>query len=492
MMLRSLLSFSLALIATAAVAQNPAADADRAAMMRALGITALIPGANGDPKAPDAASTDEAIANPYPLPDPLRTTDGRPVRTAAQWRDVQRPAIAAIYEREVYGRVPADLPPVRWHVDASDAETIGFGRAVIARRLIGEVTDPRPGMPPVRLRMLVVLPARATAKVPVLMMFGPAAFPAPSQPTADESERIDAALKTLLAERDPALKPIFARHQAHMLAGPAAPRRFDPTPSVPEQIIAAGWGYAMIDPLSAQADDGSGLRSGIIGLANGGAPRRPDQWGALRAWAWAASRGFDWLATDPAVDATRIGIEGVSRYGKAALVTMAFDPRFAVALLGSSGKGGTTPLRRHFGEEVGNLATGEYHWMAGNFLKYDTKGMSPPQLDASALPVDANGLIALCAPRPVYVSYGIPAAGDAPWLDQRGSWMATVDASRVYRLLGASGVADGDYRNVPMPAVLEARDAGELAWRQHDGGHTDAPNIPHFLTWADRVLKRVR
>jgi hypothetical protein len=227
----------------------------------------------------------------------------------------------------------------------------------------------------------------------------------------------------------------------------------------------------------------------VIGLANRGGPRAPTQWGALRAWAWAASRAFDWLAADPAVDARRIGIEGVSRYGKAALVTMTYDERFAIGLIGSSGKGGATPLRRNFGEGVGNLATGESYWLAGAFLKYDTKGMSPPGLDAGDLPVDANELIALAAPRPLFVSYGVPAAGDATWLDQRGSWMATVDASRVWRLLGRAGVPAGDYRTAPMPPVGRLV-GGALAWRQHDGGHTDAPNFPAFLRWAADQLPR--
>ncbi len=208
----------------------------------------------------------------------------------------------------------------------------------------------------------------------------------------------------------------------------------------------------------------------------------------MRAWAWAAGRAFDWLATQPGVDARRIGIEGVSRYGKAALVTMAYDPRFAVGLIGSSGKGGATPMRRNYGEGVANLATGEYHWMGGNFLKYDTKGVSAPNLDAGDLPVDANELIALAAPRPLFISYGVPAAGDAEWLDQRGSWMATVDASRVWRLLGKQGVPPGDYRTTPLPLVETGPVGATLAWRQHAGGHTDAPNVRYFIGWARTQL----
>ena len=157
-------------------------------------------------------------------------------------------------------------------------------------------------------------------------------------------------------------------------ARPALPGGAPPAPSDPpatEQLIADGWGYASINPGSIQADNGAGLTKGIIGLVNKGQPRKPDDWGSLRAWAWGASRGLDYLETDKAVDAKKVGIEGVSRYGKAALVTMAFDPRFAVVLIGSSGEGGAKLHRRNLGEAVENLTgSGEYHWMAGNFLKY--------------------------------------------------------------------------------------------------------------------------
>ena len=206
------------------------------------------------------------------------------------------------------------------------------------------------------------------------------------------------------------------------------------------QLIAAGWGFVFFDPASVQADDGAGITRGIIGLVNKGQPRKPEDWGALRAWAWGAGRGLDYLETDPAVDAKHVGIDGVSRYGKAALVTMAFDQRFAMVLVGSSGKGGATLLRRNFGEAVESLTGGEYYWMAGNFIKYGASDATFGSKTPGDIPVDSNELIALCAPRLTFISYGIPEKGDAKWLDQQGSFMATVDASRVFTLLGAKGL----------------------------------------------------
>jgi len=258
-----------------------------------------------------------------------------------------------------------------------------------------------------------------------------------------------------------------------------------------DELIADGWGYALVDPSSIQADNGAGLTKGIIGLVNKGRPRTPEDWGALRAWAWGASRALDYFATDRAVDAKRVGIEGVSRFGKAALVTMAFDTRFAVALVGSSGEGGAKLHRRNFGEAVENLtASGEYHWMAGNFMKYGAAEAAFGRRNAGDLPVDAHELIALCAPRPTFISYGVPEKGDARWLDQQGSYMAAVAAGPVFRLLGARdlGTSD-DYRRAQMPPVNVGLLRGALAWRQHDGGHTDGPNWKFFIPWADAFLK---
>src|SRR5205814_422803 len=259
-------------------------------------------------------------------------------------------------------------------------------------------------------------------------------------------------------------------------------------PSSTQQLIAAGWGYAIISPGSIQADNGAGLTKGIVGLVNKGKPRKPDDWGALRAWAWGAARGLDYLETDPAVDAERVGIEGVSRYGKAALITMAFESRFAVVLVGSSGEGGAELHRRNFGEAVENLtATGEYHWMAGNFIQYGASEATFGSKTAGALPVDAHELIALCAPRPTFISYGIPEKGDANWLDQQGSYMATVAAGPVFRLLGAKDIGEKqDYHTARMPPVNTSLLDGELAWRQHDGRHEDRSNMKYFIPWASK------
>ena len=472
---------------------NFTADEDHQNMMGQLGIRALRAGPSGDEKAPNHANYDESRANPYPnLPDILTLKNGEKVTTPEMWWKLRRPEIVEDFEREVYGRLPAWIPKVTWTVSVAEREFLGF-MPVMAKKLVGHVDNS--AYPPigVNISMVLVTPANAKDPVPVLMMFGHSALPAPMQPPQEDLDRINSALRTLLEKQDPSLKEVFDRYPAYSVNavqpfpafGPPPPG--GPPPNV--QLIADGWGYAIIDPASIQADNGAGLTRGIIGLVNKGQPRKPDDWGALRAWSWGAARGLDYLETDPAVDAKHVGIEGVSRYGKAALVTLAFEPRFAMGLIGSSGEGGAKLNRRNFGEAVENLTGGGYYWMAGNFLKYGASDAVFGSRKAGDLPVDSHELIALCAPRLTFISYGVPEKGDAKWLDQKGSYMATVAAGVVFKLLGAKDLGvSNDYRTAEMPPVNHGLLDGQLVWRQHDGGHTDAPNMKYFIEWADKFI----
>jgi lysophospholipase L1-like esterase len=421
--------------------QNWTAEQDHQNMMDQLGIKALRPGPSGNENAPNHANYDESTANPFPnLPDPLTLKNGRNVTTAEMWWKERRPEIVEDFEREVLGRVPKNVPRVAWTI-TNTVDTMSGSHPAVAEQLVGHVDNSAYPQISVDIQMTLVKPKEVSGPVPVIIMFGRGGLPSPAPPST-------------------------------------------------QQLIADGWGYVSLNPTSVQADNGAGLTKGIIGLVNKGQPRKPDDWGALRAWAWGASRALDYLETDKAVDAKRVGIEGVSRYGKAALITMAFDTRFAVVLVGSSGEGGAKLHRRNWGEAVENLTgTGEYHWMAGNFLKYGASEASFGSKNAGDLPVDAHELIALCAPRPTFISYGVPEKGDAKWLDQQGSFMATVAAQPVFRLLGAKDLGvPGDYHTAKMPPVNFGLLDGQLAWRQHDGGHTDGPNWQFFIPWADKFL----
>ena len=423
----------------AIAAMQAATAADHRRMLELLGISALRPGPSGNPQAPNAANSDETRVPPYTLPDPLLGSGGRRVATADEWWAVRRPEIVEAFDREVYGRVPPDVPGVLWEVVSATRETNG-GVPVVVRKLAGRVDNSAHTAIEVVIDLTVTTPAEASGPVPLMMSFG-FNFPAGARP-------------------------------------PAAPGAAPAGPTWQQQLLAEGWGYAVLVPTSYQADNGAGLTNGIIGLASRGQPREPDDWGALRAWAWGASRALDYLETDPAVDARQVGIEGLSRYGKAALVAMAYEPRLAVGFIGSSGAGGAKILRRVFGEQVENLASsGEYHWFAGNFLKY------AGPLTPDDLPVDAHQLVALAAPRPLFISVGSPAV-EGQWVDARGMFLAAVHAGPVYRLLGRRDLGTDTYP--PMESGLLE---GELAFRQHAGGHTTGPNWPAFLDWAARYLR---
>ncbi len=415
-----------------------ATQADHKHLLELLKITALRPGANGNPNAPDAANVDESkVAPNLHLPNVLTLKNGKKVTKSAQWK-ARRAELFEEFDREIYGRVPKVTPKVKWEVMATTKELIGTS-PVVTKKLVGHVDNAAYPAIKVDIQLTLTTPKDAPGPVPVIMEFG---FIFPTRPGAP-----------------PFTPPAGAG------------------PSWQEQVLAKGWGYAILSPASIQDDNGAGLRQGIIGLVNKGQPRKPDDWGALRAWAWGASRALDYFKTDKAVDAKRVGIEGLSRYGKATLVTMAYEPRFAIAFVGSSGAGGAKLYRRDFGEKVENIASsGEYHWMAGNFVKY------AGPLTPNDLPIDAHELIALCATRPVFISCGSPLV-EGNWVDSRGQFLATVAAGPVYRLLGKK-----DLGTEEMPPIEKPLIDGDLAFRQHSGGHTTGPNWPTFLTFASRYF----
>ncbi len=420
-------------------------EEDHKGMLSMLGITSLRPGANGsNPNAPNAANYDESKANPYPnLPEVLTLKNGKKVITAKDWWQKRRPEIVEDFDREIYGRTPKNTPKVDWEVVSIKNDT-NNNIPVITKKLIGHVDNSSYPAIKVDIDLTLTTPANASGPVPVIMEFGfvfPPGFRPPAPP------------------RDTSSGP-----------RPPAP------PSWQQQVLERGWGYAILIPTSIQADNGAGLRQGIIGLVNKGQPRKPDDWGSLKAWAWGASRALDYFETDKSVDAKKIAIEGHSRYGKAALVTLAYEPRMATAFISSSGEGGAKLHRRNAGEIVENVASAnEYHWMAGNFIKY------AGPLTWHDLPVDSHELIALCAPRPVFISSGEKGDG---WTDPRGMFMAAAAAGPVYRILGKKDLGTNEF-----PRVETGLMDGEIAFRQHSGGHTPGPNWPIFLEFAARYLK---
>jgi len=464
MMRGALSALALASIAAATNAQtaNPKAPApapdhltaeqDRQRMLGLLGLkeSDLRPRPDSDAKSPHATNYDESKANVYPnLPDPLVFKNGQPVTTANDFWVKRRKEIWEDFDREVLGRTPNRMPFIEWHILSTTKEKYG-GVDVVTKRIQG-LNAPRTNSKiNVNIDLLLTTPANAKGPVPVIMELA------------------------------------FNQDFQSATSGPLDAYEPGPWGVDGKPVVQRGWGFAILNPVSYQADDGSGLTEGIIGLANNGQPRKPDDWGVLKAWAWGADEAHRYFEIDHAVDAKHVAIAGHSRFGKAALVTMAYYPGvFAVAYISSSGEGGAKLYRHIFGEQIPNLVGPSlYHWMAGNFMRY------AGPLTPGDLPVDNHELIALCAPSPLFIGVGAGVGdgyadpkGDA-WADPRGMFLAEVAAGPVYRLLGKK-----DLGTTEFPAAGTALVSGDLAFRQHSGGHTPAPNWPYFLDFAARYLE---
>ena len=430
------------------------AEQDHKRMMDLLKISGFPPGAVSS--SPDTYN--EALATPYPnLPDPLTLKNGKKVTTAAMWR-TRRAELIEEFEREIYGRRPKNIPAVSWQVVNTTTGQSGEV-PVVTKHLLGRVDNSAYPAISVNIQAVLTLPSNARGRVPVIIQFGGGAFQLPANVTTSPNPC-----------PSPGVPPISA------MAGP--------TPQ--EQVLSRGWGYVNLNVGTVQGDCAPGLQAGIIGLVNRGRPRKLDDWGALSAWGWGASRVLDYLETDSAADAAKVGVQGHSRSGKAALLAMALDERFAIGYISSSGHGGAKLHRRKYGETVENLATRFYYWMGGNYLKYTGRW--------DAMPVDSHELIALCAPRPVFLSAGNgpgPVNPDGTvqindaWVDPKGSFLAAVAAGPVYRLLGKTDLGTAEF-----PPIDTAVIAGDLGFRQHTAGHTANPTWPTFLTFADRYFGR--
>jgi hypothetical protein len=360
---------------------------------------------------------DEAKVQKYALPDVLTLRDGSKVRDAKTWNERRRPEILELYRSEVFGRNPAAVPALRSEVTSVDEKALG-GKAV--RKQVTIYFSDKPDGP--KMDLLLYLPAPSTKPVPVFLGLG---F------TGNQGVNPDPGIK--LGEewvRDPATKQMVKRRAAESTRGSAATRW-----NV-EQILEHGYGLATVYYGDIEPDFDGGMPFGIRPLFSASKEPAPDDWAAIGAWAWGLSRAMDYLEKERGVDARRVAVIGHSRLGKTALWAGAQDTRFSLVISNDSGEGGAAISRRRFGEQVRNLNSSFPHWFDGNFKKYNDR--------EDDLPVDSHMLLALIAPRPLYVA----SAQDDQWADPRGEFLATVNASPVYRLLGKQGIGTDQ-----MPAI---------------------------------------
>ncbi len=394
----------------------------------------------------------EEKVRPYSLPDPLVLANGERVDSAEKWFRARRPEILKFYRDEIYGNIPENAPKVTWEVVESDPTA--RGGAAILKRVVGRMGD-KPDGP--KMSMTLHLPAKASGPVPVLLSitFG---FPAGARGRADT---VKSALKTAPAKTVP--KPGTAKG--------FGPGRFDSL----GEVLVHGWGHASLNYTEIQPDRADRWTEGVIGLTlkAGQTHPEPDQWGTISAWAWGISRAIDYLESDPAVDSKRVAITGTSRLGKTVLWAAAQDERVAAVFSVVSGEMGASLIRRDWGETLDDMAQNFPWQFAGNFQKWVDRW--------DKLPVDQHMLIALCAPRPVYVNGGLT----DQWSDPKGEFLAMVAAGPVYRLLGAKDLGVTELPQLDTPVT-----DGDLAFHYHSGGHMAVPaDWKLFLDFADRHFR---
>ena len=388
---------------------------------------------NGNPlrlalKTGHVSNYDEAKVAPYTLPDPLKMSNGQPVRDARAWTTRRRPELIRLYENEIYGRIPANAPKVSWTVSATDPQA--RPGTAITRTIVGTIAGAADAP---KINVTLTTPSNAKGRVPVILLvnFGGGASPPP----------------------------------------PAAAGE----PPVAADILQRGWGFATVKYQDIQADRASAWNDGVIGrtFKPGQQAPAPDEWGTISAWAWGVSRIIDYLETDASVDARRIAVQGHSRLGKTVLWASALDERIAAVFSSCAGEMGSALARRDWGETVDDMAQNFPWQFAGNFQKYVGRW--------NEMPVDAHTLIALSAPRPVFISGGT----QDQWADPKGEFLAEVAAGPVYRLLGRKDLGATELPPLDTPVT-----SGDLGWHYHTGGHTvTVADWTAFLQFLDKYFK---
>ena len=378
----------------------------------------------------------QAKVGTYTLPNPLMLPDGKPVRTAKTWFKVRRPQIVRLFEKDQYGFAPGRPKDMRF--DVFDKGTPALGGKAMRRQVTIYFTHNTKGP---KMDLAIYVPRDARKPVPLLLYIS--FFP--------NSATVD----------DPGLKPeMMWGFRTHKLAPVPKGLTFGRVPVT--KILDAGFGFATFYYGDIDPDFQGGLPYGVRALymKPGQTKLAADQWGAIAAWAWGLSRAMDYLETDKAVDATRVAIMGISRLGKTVLWAGAHDTRFAMVISSCAGEGGDAISRRNYGETIAHLvAPGRFPYQFdGNYATFAHR--------VNQLPVDANMLIALLAPRPVLLQTG----STDYWSDPKGEFLAAVAAGPVYRLLGKQGLGTNVWPPAGKP-ILHT-----IGYYMHDGGHGVLPS----------------
>jgi len=398
---------------------------------------------------PADTNYDESKVPRYELPDPLVCSDGRAVTDPKMWRETRRPEILRAFETNVYGRTPQVATRLRFETTDTDAQALGglATRKQVTIRLFEEAAAPW-------IDLLVYIPNDAPKPVPAFLGLS---------------------YGNQGVHPDPGIKP----------SRDTTPKRGEHAARWPlEMILRRGYAVATFAGADVEQDrhgSGSlmkpdGWKKGVRGylLAKSGRTElADDDWGSIGVWAWGLSRAMDYLETDPAIDRRKVAVFGHSRTGKTALWSGAQDERFALVISNNSGQGGASLARRRFGETVAASYALSGIWYCRNYRRFGN--------NESALPVDQHMLIALMAPRPVYIA----SAEQDGWADPRGEFLAGRHAEPVYRLLGLPGLGVKE-----MPAV-DTPVGQTIGYHIRTGNHDITPyDWQQYLNFADRHFGR--